>query len=171
MDETRGATNEASSWELEIQDILEEFQNLMTGRVPQIDSNGNITVIQMHEFALVNEKGGRFLTTRMSLLVNKWTALTSADDDQLRRFIINWSDAVRMELRGRRSEFGIKMFNFESLILAIAQFVYLALCKSLKEGERNYRKGVERRIFTWPGGKSGVTEAIGNIFRGGEKRG
>lgn len=162
----------ASSWELEIRDILRDFENQITGKIPMQDPDNpdNYYLKTDRLYALINERGARFIMSRLGLIVNKYTALSMADDDQIRKFVMNFADALRVELRLKRDEFDIKRHNFESLILCIAQFTYMGLCKSINEGERKYRRGIERRVWTIPGTK-GWKDAVTGIFKGsGDKK-
>ena len=165
--EEEPTTSEVSStWELEIDDILKQIEEDFGGVYYVIQKDGSVIKKVDKDLALINEKGIRFLKVYLRMCANKWIALSRVDQKKVDKFTLFFSDALRMSLRARKDEFEIKRHNFEPLVLNMSWFIYMALNKAVEEGERRYRRGIERRIVEFAKkGKRGITDAIMSMFK------
>jgi len=166
IDEGQITSSATSEWELEIKDLLRQVEEVFGGKYYEIDAQtGNVVEHIDTSLALMNTTGLRYLKARMLLLANKWTALSVVNEADVKKFTLFFSDAIRMELRAKKDDFGVKKHNFESLVLAVSEFVFIALNKSIDQGERKYRRGIERRISQFAeGSKRSLMGAVSGIF-------
>lgn len=155
-----------STWELDISDILRLMDEYLGGVYYEVDETGKIVIKRDKDLALINPKGLRYLKSRILLLANKWVALSNIDKKEVKKFCLLYADGLRMELRARKDEFEIKRHNFETLVLATTFFIFMAISKAVGEGERRYRRGIERRIVEFARKtKRGVTDTLFSMFK------
>jgi len=155
-----------STWELEIEDLLKQMEEDLGGVYYIIQPDGKVVRKVDKKLALINETGLRYLKSRIRMIANKWVALSNVNEKDVKKFVLFFSDGLRMELRAKKDEFEIKRHNFETLVLSVSWLIFMAINKAVGEGERRYRRGIEKRIVEFAKkGKRGITDAIMSMFK------
>jgi hypothetical protein len=150
-----------SKWELEIDDLLAELERQLGGYVYEVDSQGNIIVNRDTSLALMNDVGIRFIKSRISLIANKFTLLSNLNEEEIKKICFNYSMAIKNELIKNYKKFEIKKETLETLILSISILIYTTLKRAMNEGERKYRKLIEKReIRLIPGLESDAKKGL-----------
>ncbi|MCS7135102.1 MAG: hypothetical protein NZ893_01540 [Candidatus Aenigmarchaeota archaeon] len=162
---TMAISQETSKWELDIKEVISEVERVFGGYEYWIDEKGNIKVTKHEDLAVVNEKGLNYLKSKIILIIHQGTALSELSEDMIKKFVLFKTDAVRMEMRAKRKEFGIKKHFFESMILDLSFLLYSWLMRAHKGGERIYRRGIERRVIEYGERRKGLMETFSGIFR------
>lgn len=160
---------DTSKWELDISEIVRNIEQNFGGYRYEFDKEGRLCIKKDENLAVLNEKGLRYLITKIITIAHQGTALSELSEDMIRKFVLFKIDAVRMEMRAKHKEFGIKRHHFESMILDLAFLMYAWLMRAHKGGERAYRRGIERRIIERKEGRKGFVEAVTSLFREGKE--
>jgi hypothetical protein len=155
-------------WELQLQDLLDDIEKKLSGTQTVID-NGVPVDRECPELRLINNKGIRYIQSRLVFVVNKWTALSMTERAHVMKFTRHYIDGIQKEMRIRHSDFEIEIWNFESVIMGLAEVIMAGLSKSINEGERRYRRAIERRqvIYNSSSGskKKGLLDSMKGVFK------
>ncbi|MEM5853894.1 MAG: hypothetical protein QW228_05995 [Candidatus Aenigmatarchaeota archaeon] len=156
---------DVGKWELDIKTIVEDIERIFGGyRFELVD--GKVKKIRDESQAVLNEKGLRYLISRVISILHQGTALSDLSEDMIRKFVLFKSDAMRMEMRSKWKEFGLKRYYFETTVLDLAFLMYAWLMRAHKGGERTYRRGIERRVIEQvERAKKGILETVTGLFR------